>query len=117
MQIPTEPTLTMKANLQYVFDNLFEKGGRLNVFYNFRYINAFNSFIPRTANIAGAEYFVVPAQEIHDAGVSYQFPKRFIVSFDVKNILNKQVYDNFAVQKPGRASYLKVSYNINNLNK
>lgn len=117
MQIPNEPTLTMNANLQYVFDNLFEQGGRLNVFYNFRYINAFNSFIPRTANIAGAEYFVVPAQEIHDAGVSYQFPKRFIVSFDVKNILNKQVYDNFAVQKPGRALYLKVSYNINNLNK
>jgi len=32
---------------------------------------------------------------------------------DAKNIFNKEAYDNFAVQKPGRAFYVKLNYTFN----
>lgn len=115
LQIPNEPTFTMNATLQYAFDNIFSQGSKLNIFYNYRHVGEFNSFIARTANIAGVDYFKVPEQNIHDLGFSYQFPRNIIVSFDAKNIFNKQAYDNFAVQRPGRAFYLKLNFNINNI--
>ncbi len=42
--------------------------------------------------------------------------KNWQVSFDVRNLFDRQVYDNFAVQKPGRAFYLKLNYTINHIN-
>ncbi|MDV3507673.1 hypothetical protein CMU89_13465 [Elizabethkingia anophelis] len=96
----------------------FAKGARFNLFYSYRNVKDFNSFIPRSGNIGGVDHFKIPEQNIHDVGVGYQFPKKdFIVSFDAKNIFNRQVYDNFAVQRPGRAFYLKINYNLINLNK
>ncbi|MCT3699766.1 TonB-dependent receptor [Elizabethkingia anophelis] len=118
MQVPNEPYFTMNGALRYVFDNVFAKGSRFNLFYSYRNVKDFNSFIPRSGNIGGVDHFKIPEQNIHDVGVGYQFPKKdFIVSFDSKNIFNRQVYDNFAVQRPGRAFYLKINYNLINLNK
>lgn len=115
VQVPNEPYFTMNGNFRYVFDNIFAEGSKFNLFYNYRYVKDFNSFIPRSGNIGGVDHFKIPEQNVHDVGVSYQFPKKdFIISFDVKNIFNRQVYDNFAVQRPGRAFYLKINYNLIN---
>jgi outer membrane receptor protein involved in Fe transport len=58
---------------------------------------------------------MTPTQFIQDFGLSYIFPnKKIILSFDAKNIFNREAYDNFAAQKPGRAFYLKLNYTINN---
>jgi len=57
-------------------------------------------------------------QYIQNVGASYRFPgRRLIASVDLKNILNAEIYDNFGVQKPGRAVYLKLTYTINGFNK
>lgn len=115
-QIPNEPVFTMNANAQYTFRNVLGKDANLILFYNYRFIDQFSTMLKGT--LVGLDYFNVPQQNIQDAGISYQFPKKdFIVSFDVKNITNKQAFDNFAVQKPGRAFYLKINYVLNNFNK
>lgn len=115
VQIPNEPFLTSNANVRYTLDNLIQRGSSLNIFYNFQYVDSFyNIWVPR--QVRGIEQFEVPGQFIQDAGLSYVFPgKNIVLSFDVKNIFNKQSYDNFAVQRPGRAFYLKMNYSINNL--
>jgi outer membrane receptor protein involved in Fe transport len=80
------------------------------------FVDTFNYLLEPYGNNAGTDFFDVPQQFIHDAGLSYAFPSRkLVVSFDVKNIFNKRAFDNFAVQKPGRAFYLKLNYTINNL--
>lgn len=115
IQIPNEPFLTSNANVSYTLDNFLQKGSSLNLFYNFHYVDSFyNIWVPR--QVRGIEQFEVPQQFIQDAGLSYVFPNRnLVMSFDIKNIFNKQAYDNFAVQRPGRAVYLKMNYTINNL--
>jgi outer membrane receptor protein involved in Fe transport len=65
--------------------------------------------------ISKDNYNETPVQFIQDVGASYLFPnKKLVISFDAKNILNKEAYDNFASQRPGRAFYLKFNYTINN---
>lgn len=113
--IPNEPTFTVNTGIHYSFNNLIEKGSRLNLFYNFMFVDTFNFLMPPYANLAGTEAFDVSQQYVHDVGISYIFPnKKLIMSFDAKNIFNRQVFDNMAVQKPGRAFYIKLNYIINN---
>ncbi|MDR0393698.1 MAG: TonB-dependent receptor [Tannerella sp.] len=110
-QMPNEPYFTVNSSAQYTFYDLIQKKSVLNIYYNFRFVNNFYT------TWLDIEDFKVPRQYIQDAGVSYLFPgKKIVVSFDVKNMFDRQVYDNFAVQKPGRAFYLKLNYTINNFN-
>lgn len=115
VQIPSEPFFTSNANVRYTLDNFFQEGSSLNLFYNFHYVDSFyNIWVPR--QVKGIDQFEVPEQFIQDAGLSYVFPnKNLVLSFDVKNLFNEQAYDNFAVQRPGRAFYLKLNYTISNL--
>ncbi|MBE8726307.1 TonB-dependent receptor [Flavobacterium hungaricum] len=105
---PNEPYFIINANAQYNFKNVLQEKSELNLYYNFSYVAEFYTTWLNT------EMDKTPSQFPHDLGLSYTFPSRkYIVSFDAKNITNEQVYDNFAVQKPGRAFYLKVNYILN----
>ncbi|MNK10160.1 Vitamin B12 transporter BtuB precursor [compost metagenome] len=111
-QIPNEPFFTVNANVQYRFKDAFQKNSNLNVYYNTGYVAPFRTIWMES------EWFTTPTQFSHDVGASYRFPKgRFVASLDAKNILNAEMYDNFGVQKPGRAFYIKLNYTINNFNK
>jgi outer membrane receptor protein involved in Fe transport len=110
-QIPNEPFFTINGNAQYRLQNLIQKKSALNLYYNFGFVNPFET----TWMISKDNYNETPVQFIQDVGASYLFPnKKLVISFDAKNILNKEAYDNFASQRPGRAFYLKFNYTINN---
>jgi len=107
-QLPNEPYFTINGMAKYSFHNLIQKQSALNVFYNFGFVDSFHT------TWLELEDLQVTRQFIQDVGVSYLFPnKQFVVSLDAKNIFDKQAYDNFAVQKPGRAFYIKLNYSIN----
>lgn len=108
-QLPNEPFFTMNGNVQYRLDNILQKNSILNVYYNAGFVGRFYTIWLEVEN------FRTPRQFVQDLGASYMFPnKKFVLSLDAKNILNREAYDNFAVQKPGRAFYLKLNYTINN---
>ena len=108
-QLPNEPFFTMNGMVKYALHNLIQKQSVLNVYYDCGFVESFHT------TWLELDDFKVPRQFIQHIGLSYLFPnKKFVASFDVKNIFDKQAYDNFAVQKPGRAFYLKLSYTINN---
>ena len=114
-KLPNEPMFTANASAQYSLHNVFTKKSKLNLFYNFLFVDKFSYILVPYGNNSGLERFETPQQFIHDLGVSYVFPnKKWIVSLDAKNILDKQAFDNFAVQKPGRAFYAKINYVLNN---
>ncbi|RZK39419.1 MAG: TonB-dependent receptor [Pedobacter sp.] len=111
-QIPNEPFFTVNGNVQYRLNNVFQKKSVLNLYYNAGYVAAFSTIWIES------EWFTTPNQFAHDLGASYRFPGgKLVASFDAKNILNSEMYDNFGVQKPGRAFYFKLNYTINNFNK
>jgi hypothetical protein len=111
-QVPNEPFFTINANVQYRLNNVFQKKSSLNVYYNAGYVAPFSTIW------IDSEWFTTPTQLAHDIGASYRFPSgKLVASFDAKNVLNAEIYDNFGVQKPGRAFYIKLNYTINNFNK
>lgn len=80
------------------------------MYYNLGYVHEFYRNWP---SIGGANKDVIPSQLVHDVGVAYTFPKdKLTLSADARNLLNEQVFDNWALQKPGRAFYVKASYSI-----
>ncbi|MGN7783676.1 TonB-dependent receptor [Niabella sp. 22666] len=111
-QVPNEPFFTVNGNLQYRLNNIFQKRSVLNLYYNVGYVAPFSTIWIES------EWFTTPAQFPNDLGASYRFPTgKLVVSLDCKNIFNAEVYDNFGVQKPGRAFFIKLNYTINNFNK
>lgn len=104
-QVPNEPFFTMNANFQYRFNNLFQKKSILNTYYNIGYVGEYYIVWGQP------EWSLTPSQLTHDVGVSYRFPAgKLVASLDVKNLTNAEIYDNFAIQKPGRGIYFKLNY-------
>ncbi|WP_027064525.1 TonB-dependent receptor [Maribacter sp. Hel_I_7] len=114
IDVPNTPFFTMNAGLRYFFKDVVLKKSQLNLFYNAYFTDEFSFLTSQGTNTVGNEFFEVPQQLSQDIGLSYTFPnKKFVMSFDIKNIFDKPVYDNLSVQKPGRAFYVKLNYAIN----
>ncbi len=114
IDVPNTPFFTMNGSLRYAFKDLLQKNSRLNLFYNLYYTEDFSYLVPQGSNTVGDDFFKVPEQVAQDFGLSYFFPNnKLVMSFDVKNIFDKPVYDNLSVQKAGRAFYIKINYTIN----
>lgn len=109
-RLPNTPYFTINSNFRIERPSLFAKGDLFIFHYNFLYVH---EFLRRGTGLGGAGQTFIPTQMTHDTGVAYTFPKvRFTVSFDVRNIFNAQLFDNFALQKPGRGFYVKLTYSI-----
>lgn len=109
-RLRNQPYLTSNTNVEYVFDNIFQKKSRLTVNYNFGYTH---QFYLNWENLGSANKITIPAQPLHDVALTYVFPNRKVtLSFNAKNLFDTQVFDNFALQKPGRAFYGKLTYSL-----
>ncbi len=110
-KLRNQPFFTANADASYTWRDLFARGSRLSVSYYFNYVH---SFFRDWECFGSAEYStIIPTQLSHDFGLVYHFPKdKIALSFDAKNILNEQLFDNYALQKPGRMIYGKITYKI-----
>lgn len=107
-QLPNEPFFTLNVSAQYRLHSVFQKSSLLNLYCQFGYVDPFNTIWIKSAHT------MTPRQFSQDLGANYVFPNRKLtLSIDIKNLLNAEIYDNFAVQKPGRAFYLKLNYTLN----
>ncbi|WP_025763306.1 TonB-dependent receptor [Dyadobacter tibetensis] len=107
LQLPNEPFFTMNGSLQYRFKDVFQKESILNVYYNSGFVAPFRTVWMES------DWFTTPTQLYHDLGASYRLPNgKMVVSCDIKNMFNAEVYDNFGVQKPGRSFSVKLNYTI-----
>lgn len=108
-QLPNEPFFTVNSMVQYTLHDVIQHQSALSLNYAIGFVDSFYT------SWMEIEDFRTPRQFIQDIGLSYMFPNRkFVISADARNIFDRQAYDNFAVQKPGRAFYLKLNYTINN---
>ncbi|REG96481.1 TonB-dependent receptor plug domain-containing protein [Flavobacterium aquicola] len=104
-QVVNEPFFTANANFQYRFNNVFQKKSILNTYYSIGYVGEYYIVWGQP------DWSLTPTQFTHDLGASYRFPSgKLVASLDVKNLLNADIYDNFAIQKPGRGIFFKLNY-------
>ena len=109
-QIRNEPSFKFNGNASYYLENVGWKKTKLGVHANINYVKAFHR---NWANVGGNNLDIIPTQYPVDAGLTYAFPgQKIVLGFDAKNIFNQQVFDNFGLQKPGRAFFGKITYVI-----
>lgn len=82
------------------------------VYYGINYVHEF--FLTWESAGSYDTKNIIPTQLTHNLEFNYAIPKsNFNTSLAVNNLTDALVYDNFNIQKPGRAIYLKLRYKIN----
>ena len=109
-RIPAIPYMYGNGEAGITLRDIFLKGSMLDIHYIMSYIQKF-SYEWNTYNNPELD---VPTQFSHDLFVSYNFGKKseFTVSAECTNIFNARLYDNYKMQKPGRAFAVKFGYNF-----
>lgn len=118
------PFLFGNLNIAFSFNHLLLRNSRLEVLYYCNYVHRF-FLLPVSrqqepslfgAIAPGYSNLVIPndgrtAQVAQDAGLVYHLPQdKISIAFECTNIGNTRLFDNFKVQRPGRAFHLKVKY-------
>ncbi|WP_428994467.1 TonB-dependent receptor domain-containing protein [Barnesiella viscericola] len=113
------PNLTYKArmaNVPYLFadsdislywHDLGRKGNLLTLTYDNQYLHSFcyNSEVIGTNSSA----YMIPDQFSHNLSISYSLHNgRYNLAFECRNFTDEKLYDNFSLQKAGRAFYGKI---------
>ena len=105
-RVPNVPYFFANADTSYNFKGIFAKKDQLSLTYNLLYTDEFYL----TWQSEGAKN-TVPSQLSHDVNLTYQTSnKKISISAEVKNLTDQLLYDNYSLQKAGRAFYAKVSY-------
>ncbi len=106
------------------YDDLFSKADVLNLFLNYNFMREFYlETIPKNLEPGGFlglsgsanlnSNLIIPNQHLLNAGLTYGFyNKQINVGAEIRNILNKDVYDYYRVQRPGRSFHVKLSYQL-----
>ncbi|MDY3318215.1 TonB-dependent receptor plug domain-containing protein [Riemerella anatipestifer] len=126
-RVPNIPYFFGNHYTRLNFFDIFKKEDRLSFYYHINYVHRF--FLKAMSRKVEPSLFDKP-QKIStdllipndnrlgmasvDAGISYFFHRpQMSLSLNAYNLTNEKLYDNFRVQKPGRAFYLKIAYHFN----
>jgi outer membrane cobalamin receptor len=105
-RMPNVPYLLGNADAAYVFHRLPVKHARLSVGYNLRYVHSFF----RDWESEGGD-IVIPSQLSHDLHLVCSLKDgRYNISFEINNLTDELLYDNYSLQKPGRRFMVMVRY-------
>ncbi|QZE14695.1 TonB-dependent receptor [Halosquirtibacter laminarini] len=110
VRIPNKPYLYGNIGLTYTFPHLFNEMDSFSITWNTNYVHAFYLAWPNMG-LAESKY-TIPMQLSSDLSLYYQWSKSISVALACTNIFDAELYDNYALQKPGRAFSIKLRYNI-----
>lgn len=111
-QLPNTPSLFGNADAEYKFTGLFNDRLTITPYYSLLYVK---EFYLGYANIARGDLkYTIPMQLVHDIGMTFSGPaERYSVSVECANFTDALAFDNFRLQKAGRAVNFKITYNLN----
>lgn len=110
-RISNLPYLFADSDINLYWHNLGQKGNTLSLTYDNQYLHSFTYY---SSNIgANKDDYVVPNQFSHNMTITYSIMRgRYNFSLECRNFTNEKLYDNFSLQKAGRAIYGKVRVRI-----
>lgn len=105
-RMPNLPYQFANSDISFYWNNLLQKGNKLTLTYDNLYMHSF----PLYSEALGSESdYVVPTQFSHNLTLSYCLQNgRYNFSVECRNFTNEKLYDNFSLQKAGRAFYGKI---------
>lgn len=108
-RIPNIPYFFGNADVNYNFHDLLVRGNALLLTYNMHYVHKF--YKSWQGNRGQGANISVPRQISHDASVTYTLRNsKYNIAFEVRNLTDKLLYDNYSLQKPGRSFSVKFRY-------
>lgn len=105
-QLPNRPWMYGNAGLTLARRDLLGKGSRIQMNYMYQYMHWFYLTWAKLGS-PGSKNFV-PGQTVHSLILTYSWKQDvYNISVEARNFTNERTYDNFRLQKPGRAFYVK----------
>lgn len=106
-RMPNQPYMFADSDINFYWVGLGRKDNTLTVTYDNQYTHSFCYY---SSNLGcNSDDYMVPDQFAHNITVSYGIKQgRYNVSFECRNLTDAKLYDNFSLQKAGRAFYGKV---------
>lgn len=112
-RMPNLPYRFTDSDVTFYWRNLFEKGNTLTVSYDNQYLHEFTYYSSIIGSNKGE--YLVPSQFSHNLSLSYTLKNgRYNISFECRNFTDEKLYDNFSLQRAGRAFYGKVRVYLGN---
>lgn len=106
-RMPNLPYIFADSDVTFYWRNLWKKGNVLTVTYDNQYLHSFTYYSAIFGSNKGE--YEVPSQFSHNLSLSYSLKNgRYNVSFECRNLTDEKLYDNFSLQKAGRAFYGKI---------
>lgn len=106
-RMPNLPYRFADSDITFYWHNFRKKGNTLILSYDNQYLHSFTYY----SSIIGSnnDDYMVPNQFSHNLTLSYGIKNgRYNISFECRNFTNEKLYDNFSLQRAGRAFYGKV---------
>ncbi len=106
-RMPNLPYLFADSDINLYWHNLGSDGNVLTLAYDNRFTKSFCYY---ASNIgSNSSDYMVPDQFEHNVSLSYSMLRgRYTVTAECTNLTDARLYDNFSLQKPGRAYTAKV---------
>ena len=105
-RIPNQPYTFANFDATFTWHDLFAEGNVLTFTYDGYYQHEFSLYWEHLGDPRSKSR--VPEQLSHNLSLGYSIKNgRYNISFECRNFTNEKLYDNFSLQKAGRAFYGK----------
>lgn len=112
-RISNLPYLFADSDINFYWHDCLRKGSVLTVTYDNQYLHSFTYYSAKLGSNKGD--YVVPDQFSHNLTLTYSLGRgRYNFSVECRNFTDEKLYDNFSLQKAGRAFYGKVRVHFGN---
>lgn len=106
-RMPNVPYLFADADISFTWHDAFAEGDVITLTYDNQYLHSFYYYSSRIGTNKGD--YMIPTQFSHNLSLGYSLQGgRYNLSLECRNLSNERLYDNFSLQKAGRAYYVKL---------
>lgn len=110
-QIPNRPWVYGNLDIGVAQNDWFEKGSRTQLSWTTHFTRWYYLSDSHLGSLASKNH--IPSQTVHSLILSYSWSRnKYNISGEARNLTNERAYDNFRLQKPGRAFYLKLRVSL-----
>ena len=105
-RMPNIPYLFADSDITFTWNDCISEGDALSLTYDNQYLHNFYYYSSRIGT--NKSDYMVPTQFSHNLSLSYSLKQgKYSISVECRNFTNEALYDNFSLQKAGRAFYAK----------
>lgn len=106
-RMPNIPYLFADSDVTFTWHDCIKPGNTLSVSYDNQYLHGFYYYSSRIGT--NRSEYMVPSQFSHNVSIGYSLRGgKYNISVECRNLTDERLYDNFSLQKAGRAFYAKL---------